>query len=215
MSVASLCVHRCSSVVPCLGGMSVAMRERNRIRIPVLGSAVFALSFASSLSQTTPQNAKQESAIRARVAEVILDVVVTDKKGRQITDLNPSEFEILEDGVPQNIISSRVVGAAEAAAQNSKSPAPPQTARPATQAAPQDSRREINLVTLVFDRISPYGRQMARDAARQYFKELNPTDFVSVMAIDRALRVLQPFTNDVARLGAAVSLAADGTPSPS
>ena len=212
MSVTSLCVHRCSSVVPCLGGMSVAMRERNRIRIPVLGSAVFALSFASSLSQTTPQNAKQESAIRARVAEVILDVVVTDKKGRQITDLNPSEFEILEDGVPQNIISSRVVGAAEAAAQNSKSPAPPQATRPATQAAPQDSRREINLVTLVFDRISPYGRQMARDAARQYFKELNPTDFVSVMAIDRALRVLQPFTNDVARLSAAVSLAADGTP---
>ncbi|PYV01081.1 MAG: hypothetical protein DMG10_18760 [Acidobacteria bacterium] len=54
--------------------------------------------------------------------------------------------------------------------------------------------------------------QMARDAARQYFKELNPTDFVSVMAIDRALRVLQPFTKDVARLSAAVSLAADGTP---
>src|SRR6266540_908950 len=136
MSVASLCVHRCSSVVPCLGGMSVAMRERNRIRIPVLGSAVFALSFASSLSQMPPQNAKQESAIRARVAEVILDVVVTDKKGRQITDLDPSEFEILEDGVRQNIVSSRVVGTDEPPTESSKPAAPQQTARPATQVVP-------------------------------------------------------------------------------
>src|SRR6058998_2421487 len=126
------------------------MFAKSGIRMTFLGAALLPLSLASSPSQTTPKTVADESKIRARVAEVILDVVVTDKKGRQITDLNPSEFEILEDGVLQTIIASRVVGTAETAAPDSKLAASPQPPSSAAQAAPQLSRREINLVTLVF-----------------------------------------------------------------
>ena len=50
---------------------------------------------------------EQDEVIRVRSNEVRLDVVVKDKKGRPIKDLKASDFEILEDGVPQKVESFR------------------------------------------------------------------------------------------------------------
>src|SRR5215213_4100727 len=60
---------------------------------------------------------EQDEVIRFRSNEVRLDVVVKDKKGRQIRDLKATDFEVLEDGVPQKIESFRFVtrGAARGA----------------------------------------------------------------------------------------------------
>ena len=52
---------------------------------------------------------EQDEVIRVRSNEVRLDVVVKDKKGRPIKDLKASDFEILEDGVPQKVESCRFV----------------------------------------------------------------------------------------------------------
>jgi hypothetical protein len=52
---------------------------------------------------------EQDEVIRVRSNEVRLDVVVKDKKGRPIKDLKASDFEILEDGVPQKVESFRLV----------------------------------------------------------------------------------------------------------
>src|SRR5215212_8010148 len=43
----------------------------------------------------------QDEVIRVRSNEVRLDVVVRDKKGRPVKDLNATDFEVLEDGVPR------------------------------------------------------------------------------------------------------------------
>src|SRR5262245_38807692 len=61
-----------------------------------------------------PQQAQQpqhqdEPKIRIGTAEVTLDVVVRDKKGRPVKDLTGTDFEVYEDGARQSIESFRLV----------------------------------------------------------------------------------------------------------
>src|SRR5438128_9713741 len=72
--------------------------------------------------QQTPQPtqpADDDEVVRITTSLVQTDVVVTDKDGRQITDLKPEDFEILENGKPQNITNFSYVSAAPAAAADS------------------------------------------------------------------------------------------------
>jgi VWFA-related protein len=71
-----------------------------------------------------------------------------------------------------------------------------------------DPLRQINLVTMVFERLNNEGRLLARDAAREFLKsELRRNVMVAVFALDRRLQVLQQFTNDVTKLNTAVDRA--------
>jgi VWFA-related protein len=61
---------------------------------------------------------------------------------------------------------------------------------------------------MVFERLNNEGRLLARDAAREFLKsELRRNVMVAVFALDQQLRVLQQFTNDGAKLNAAVDRA--------
>lgn len=46
---------------------------------------------------------EKDDVVRISVTLVQVDAVVTDRQGKQVTDLKPSDFEILEDGRPQHI----------------------------------------------------------------------------------------------------------------
>src|SRR5512134_3756224 len=55
---------------------------------------------------------------------VVLDVVVRDRKGRTVRDLRPDEITVLEDGVPQDVLSFRLRAAsAEEAEPREQGPA--------------------------------------------------------------------------------------------
>src|SRR5205814_6016704 len=51
--------------------------------------------------QTAPQRAA--GTVKAGVTAVLVDVVVRDKRGQPVRDLQQSDFQVLEDGVPQTI----------------------------------------------------------------------------------------------------------------
>jgi len=53
-------------------------------------------------------------AIRVTTTEVLLDLIVRDKRGRQVKNLKPGDVEIYEDGVRQQILSFRAAGSHEA-----------------------------------------------------------------------------------------------------
>src|SRR5437867_9213583 len=125
-----------------------------------LVTGLLALSLFGFTPQSLPQSsARSEDALKIGVTEVLLDVVVTDKKGRQIKDLQPEEFEVFEDGVPQKIVSSRLIRSVLEAKEAQKENSNQKTVPPQAEAGPSNVAHQINLVTLVFDRISPYGRQ--------------------------------------------------------
>ena len=139
---------------------------------------------------------EQDEVIRVRSNEVRLDVVVKDKKGRPIRDLKASDFEILEDGVPQKVESFRFVSRettpVNSESKDGKLPDVPSTTTPAP------TRRSTPTVTaLVFDRLSPEARALARKAGLAYAQEGMATGgFTGVFGIDQALRTVQNFTDD-------------------
>src|SRR5215831_4639901 len=76
----------------------------------VLLRIVLALSLISpAVGQAQKAAPEQERKVRLGTTEVMLDVVVRDKKGRPVKDLSASDFEVYEDGVKQQIESFRLV----------------------------------------------------------------------------------------------------------
>jgi VWFA-related protein len=139
---------------------------------------------------------EQDEVIRVRSNEVRLDVVVKDKKGRPIRDLKTGDFEVLEDGVPQKVESFRFVSR-ESNTVNSESKDGKSTAAPSP-TTPATGRRSTPTVTaLVFDRLSPEARSLARKAGLAYAQEgMANGGFTGVFGIDQALRTVQNFTDD-------------------
>src|ERR1700736_6586086 len=124
------------------------------MRIIIL-MAVFATSALLSYAQTNPAPAQaSQTTIRSTSQEVLLDVVVRDKKGHLVKDLSAKDFEVTDDGEPQKLRSFRLVPGSEispepagAAASGSVAPA---GGKPASQL---DPLRQVRIITLVFDRL--------------------------------------------------------------
>jgi len=137
--------------------------------------------------------------IRSTAHEVILDVVVRDKKGNLVRNLDLKDFVIAEDGFFQKPSTIRFIAGSAAAT-------PGQTGKRL------DPLRQIRLVTLVFDRLSsPDSRKLARQAALDFIAQnAGQNVFLSVFLVDQRLSVIQPFTSDAGLLRHAVAKAADG-----
>jgi len=141
----------------------------------------------------------QPPVIKTNADEVVLDMVVRDKKGKPVNDLKQSDITVSDNGAKQTLISFRLVQGSDAISQ--------------TGTAKLDPLRQIRLVTLAFE---PMGeadqRKTARTAALDLVKSEQGTNvFYSVVAINTRLLVLQPFTNDKTALSAAIDKATAGT----
>lgn len=145
----------------------------------------------------TPTGQDQDDVVRVRSNEVRLDVVVKDKKGRPIRDLKAGDFEVLEDGVPQKVESFRFVtresgvpGVVSETKDNKSAPAP-------TTIATAPKRSTPAVTALVFDRLSPEARALAKKAGFAYAQEgMANGDFTGVFGIDQTLHTVQNFTDD-------------------
>jgi VWFA-related protein len=172
---------------------------------------IFALAVASNLPCLAQNPAGQEPDDDERLVvgtnEVVLDAVVKDKKGHAVKDLKPSDFEVFEDGVRQEVKSFRLViretGTANSEQAKGETAATTATGEPQPAVGPRRNvgsaarTSRTSAVALVFDRLSPDARKRAREAALAYLgSEIRPDDFVGVFGIDLSLRAAQPFTND-------------------
>ncbi|OFW16827.1 MAG: hypothetical protein A3F70_12495 [Acidobacteria bacterium RIFCSPLOWO2_12_FULL_67_14] len=68
-------------------------------------AAVAAGGAPGRLAQSTAPAAPQQPTFRVQVDLVTTDVIVRDGNGQFVSDLRLDEFEVLEDGVPQSIVS--------------------------------------------------------------------------------------------------------------
>ena len=133
----------------------------------------------------------------------MVDVVVRNKRGRPVPNLEQTEFQVAENGQPVKItgfkfVQSETTSASVANAANTT----------------LDPSQQLNLVTIVFERLGPDGRNLARRAALDLLKTTSSQNlFYAVFSIDQRLNVLQPFTGDKPALAKAVMLATGGTPS--
>jgi VWFA-related protein len=149
-----------------------------------------------------------DEVVRITTSLVQTDVVVTDKDGRQVTDLTAEDFEILENDKPQKITNFSYVTTAPPAGSPSPTPAPrDKTGTPPPPPArlrPEQVRRAIALV--VDDlRMSHEGVHATRQALKKYVDEqVQPGDLVAIIRTSAGIGALQQFTNDRQQLYAAI-----------
>src|SRR5262245_53194698 len=176
-------------------------------KIALLISTLVLLSIASSSARQDKISQQPGQTIRIASEEVLLDIVVRDKKGRPITDLKEGEIEIFEDGVKQRITSFRHFDRAESTPiKSSETTTGPKD--PALKSATPDPTRQVNLVTMIFERLNNESRILARQAAMEFLKnELAPNVYITIYALDQRLRVIQHFSNDRERIKAAIEVA--------
>src|SRR6267378_4986523 len=138
-----------------------------------------------SILGQTPSTQQGEEKLVTGTTEVVFDAVVKDKKGRPVKDLQAEDFQITEDGVPQEVRSFRLVaGDAPDSPLKDSSKTPKATAR----ILEAFSAGRIGTVALVFDRLSADSRTRAHDAAIAYLGNgLGQSDFVGVFGIDLTL----------------------------
>jgi VWFA-related protein len=161
-------------------------------------------------SQSKPDQAEDKIVIGT--TEVALDIVVRDKNGRPVRNLQASDFDIYEDGVRQGIQSFRLVehqpvtGGAEVKPGVKKE----DTVTRQTQATTRDPFAESSFIAMVFDRLSPDARNLAHKAAVNYVAgSIKPDDLVGVFSIDLSLRTLQNYTSNAELVRQAVDRAAN------
>jgi VWFA-related protein len=166
-----------------------------------------ALTAAVPTAQTQAPPARAKESVQAEATAVLVDVVVRDKRGQPVTDLTAGDFELSEDGVLQEIgsltryTSSPTGGVTPAAAD----------ASPATAASARAANAKVEptpepVIALVFDRLSPESRVVARKAALGYVGEGSSSGArVAVFGIDLSLMTYQSYTRDSARLRKAIT----------
>ncbi|MCU1232625.1 MAG: hypothetical protein JWP63_592 [Candidatus Solibacter sp.] len=163
-------------------------------------------SLASALLLATafglsPAPAQQSAAptVKTTVEEVLLDLIVRDKKGKPVTDVKPEDLNVLDNGARQKLTSFRLVSGAEALSSSGAK-------------TRLDPLRQIRVVTLAFDSMNEADqRKLARSAAIDLIKGDQGTNvYYSVVVINTQLLVLQPFTNDRAALTKAIERATGG-----
>ena len=149
------------------------------------------------------QQAPQTPLVKSTAEEVILDIVVRDKKGKPVTDLKPEELTVSDDGNKQTLTSFRLVRGAEAIS-------------PSGATTNLNPLQQIRLVTLAFEAMpAPDQRKLARSAALDLIKgEQGANVFYSVVVINTQLSLLQPFTTDKAKLTQAIEHATEGLGGP-
>jgi VWFA-related protein len=137
--------------------------------------------------------------VKTTVDEVLLDLIVRDKKGKPVTDLKPEDITVLDNGVKQTFTSFHLVSGAEAIASSGAKTA-------------LDPLRQVRLVTLAFEAMPEADqRKLARSAAIDLIKGDQGTNvYYGVVVINTQLFVLQQFTNDKAALTKAIERATGG-----
>jgi VWFA-related protein len=132
---------------------------------------------------------------------VVVDVVVRDLKGNPVTDLRREDFELLEDGVRQEIADLTLV--APSAAQRAGGTPAAASSHAAEPTALPESPRAVpapTFVALVFDRLTPEARALAYKGALAYLDVGRSDNFAGVFLSDLSLITVQGFTNDPGRI---------------
>ena len=157
------------------------------------------LLLAVPASAQNPPKIQDEDVVKVRANLVNIDVIVKDKKGKYISDLKAEDFIITENGVAQKVEFFDAPLSGAGTTQNPSAPEPPTQVR--------------NYVSLVLDSQTTdlTNFKHVREGAIRYVREhVTDADAVAVMSVSNTLQMLQPFTQDKAKLIAALEDA--GTP---
>lgn len=152
------------------------MRLQRRILLACLTALWPVWSWTSSAQGQVPS-------FRAESDMVLVDLIVTDRKGKFIADLTPEEIQVFEDGKPQDIQHFRIIRRGSAGKESC-------VELPASTGA--YFAILVDLQTLTLDTV-----ERTKESIREFLRsEINPRDRFMLAAVGPKFRVVQPFTRD-------------------
>ena len=182
---------------------------------------LLAVSAPPSAGQQRPEAApparpQQDEVVRVTTNLVQVDVIVTDKDGRRVTDLRAEDFEVMEGGKKQPIThfsyldfgASGVAAAGEATrpAATAAPPAPPASGQPPP--APLTRAQVRRTFALVVDDLglSFESFRFVRQALRSFVDErMQPGDLVAILRTSSGAGATQQFTSGKRQLHAVIN----------
>ena len=152
----------------------------NVVAVTTMAHAQQAQAQAQAQNQAPPPTDSSTPVFKAETRLVLVDTIVTDKKGNYITDLTARDFKVWEDNKEQSIKSFSVESGST---------------------APSESHRHY--LVLFFDNstMSFSDQARARDAAAKFVEaNAGPDRYMAVINFGGTVSVAQNFTADAERL---------------
>jgi VWFA-related protein len=152
-----------------------------------------------SQGETRQEPSGQDQPIRLKTDLIELRAVVTDKRGQPITDLKREDFELSENGKPQEVSFFSVVKiAGRGEARKSESPTAitlPNVPPNVTRTAETPSRTVVLFVDTLH--LSPSSLLRAKQSLRKFIDErLTDEDLAAIVTSAGSLAVVEQFTRD-------------------
>jgi VWFA-related protein len=172
----------------------------------MLSTAALLLALSSTLMAQAPGTpvAAQEpvTTLKLSAQRVVLDITVTDAKGKPVPGLTKADFQVAEDGIQQNIRSFEVHTAEPAPAVTP--PKLPTNTFSNLSSAPAGGPTTVILYDLLNtpQEAQPYAHQQLLD----FLKQRRNTGQVAIFVLTDKLHMLQGFTEDDNKLIAALNM---------
>ncbi len=172
-------------------------------RLSIVVAFVSMLQIGGAARDQSPAPQQTNSVYTSRATAVLVDVVVRNKKGALVTDLDRKDFEVLEDGVQQDVASFSVVNHGGGIGIGVKFRQPGGTTLltptdPVTPTTP-DERSEQAVTALLFDSLTPEALTATQRAAMAFVPMVGESDSkVAVFTNDPYLKATQTYTSDLA-----------------
>lgn len=198
----------------CAGSIVVSRLDRGALGVAL----AFLLPFSAIAQQPAPSVPQRQSAaeqaqtteaqtpIKARVRQVLLDVVVTDSNNRPVTGLHQQDFSVLEDGRPQHILSLEAHTASNARQPSSEPPKLPDLP-PNTFLSFSPVNDNLCLNILLYDVLNtPIDDQpFAHKEIVKFLKSKPAGSRFAIFLLSNKLHLLQGFTDDENQLISAMN----------
>jgi len=180
-------------------------------KLAVASAFIFLLALASFAQTPTPTPklvAEDDDVVKISTTLIQVDVTVTDKNGKIITDLKPEDFKISENGEKQEITNFSFVSAssepAKISVKSKENEKPSGVPLPPVSLKSDQVRRTIALVVddlgLSFESV-----YQVRRALRKFVDEqMQANDLVAIVRTGSGMSALQQFTTDKRQLYAAI-----------
>jgi VWFA-related protein len=189
-------------------------QKANRIKRQCLISLLVIIGFC--VGQVRSQESKdsqksQDEVLTLKARLVNLDVLVKDKKGKFVSDLKAEDFSVFENGVKQKIeFFDPPLGSTTQTNAATGTQTQANTATGTQAKSVPSSGIPANILSLVIDGQTTElaNLKQVREGTIKYIKDrVTDTDAVAVFGISNDLQLLQSFTQDKAKLLAAVEKA--------
>jgi VWFA-related protein len=170
------------------------------------------LLFAGSLwaQDPKPSPTPDDDVVKISTNLIQIDVIVTDKKGKIVTDLKPEDFEIYENGKKQEMTNFLFVNSVtgtktiEAVKKSNKKENKTALPIPPVQLRPEQVKRTIALIVddlgLSFESMTRVRGSLKRFVDEQ----MQENDLVAIIAAGNGAGTLQQFTSDKRQLYTAI-----------